>query len=167
MLMENFEATNEKTQLHQGTSGLDTGKKFFSAEVIGHWNGLPGEVAESPSLEVLQEVALSAMGWLARWCWVMMISEVFSSLHDSVKYSLEFTWSRGTRKGVSKPVLNKYSGTILSEKKPKEISQLCHVEGTGEVPTFDPFIWEMSQDRSSDTSSRKKRISSRQTVLSF
>lgn len=96
-----------------------------------------------------------------------MSSEAFSNLKDSVKYSLEFTWSRGTCKGISKLVLNKHTGKILSEKKPEEISQLCHVEETGEVPTLDPFLWEMSQDRSSDTSSSKKRLSSRQTVLSF
>lgn len=96
-----------------------------------------------------------------------MISEVFSSLNDSVKYSPKFSWSRGTRKGVSNPVLNKHAGKILSVKEPKEISQLCHVEETGEVPTLDPFIWEMSQDRSSDTSSSQKRLSSRQTALSF
>lgn len=97
----------------------------------------------------------------------LMISEVFTKLKDSVKYSLEFFWIRGTCKGVSKLVLNKHTGKILSVRKPKEISQLCLVEETGEVPTLDPFLWKMSQDRSSDTSSSKRRLSSRQRVLSF
>jgi len=50
-------------KLRQGRFRLDIRKKFFTQRVVTHWNRLPKEVVDAPSLEVRLDVALGSLVW--------------------------------------------------------------------------------------------------------
>lgn len=60
----------QRLKLQKGRFRLDMGRNFFTEKAVKHWNGLPREVAELPSLEMLKKQLdgeHSAVVWLARW----------------------------------------------------------------------------------------------------
>ena len=56
-------------KLRQVTFSLDIRRRFFTQRVVTHWNRLPKEAVDAPSLEAFKarlDVALGSLGcWLA------------------------------------------------------------------------------------------------------
>ena len=57
-------------KLRQGRFRLDIRRNFFTQRVMTHWNRLPKEAVDAPSLEAFRarlDVALGSLVWSAGW----------------------------------------------------------------------------------------------------
>jgi len=60
-------------KLHQGRLKLNIRKNLFTERVVRHWNRMPREVVDSPSLEVFKDRVDTALWGMVQqewWCWV-------------------------------------------------------------------------------------------------
>jgi len=61
-------------KLRQGRFRLDIRGKFFTQRVVTHWNRLPKEVVDAPSLEAFKARLDVALGSLVWWLATLHIS---------------------------------------------------------------------------------------------
>ena len=62
-------------KLRQGRFRLDIRRKFFTQRVVTHWNRLPKEVVDAPSLEAFTARLDVALGSLVCWLATLHVAE--------------------------------------------------------------------------------------------
>jgi len=62
-------------KLRQGRFRLDIRRKFFTQRVVTHWNRLPKEAVDAPSLEAFKARLDVALGSLVCWLAILHIAE--------------------------------------------------------------------------------------------
>ena len=66
-------------KLRQGRCELEIRRKLFTQRVVMHWNRLPREVVDAPSLEAFKarlDVALGSLVW-----WLVTLHVAYSMYH--------------------------------------------------------------------------------------
>ncbi|NXU81355.1 GLP3L protein, partial [Oreotrochilus melanogaster] len=107
-LMEEVLLLGLKDKQVKGAAPWRRNQNFFLERVLRHWNGLPREGVDSPSLELFQkslDVALSAMGWEPRGEWIK--GETWNPF--KLQYQL-----RNVRERIAKGLVEK--GILTTEK---------------------------------------------------
>jgi len=65
-------------RLKEGRFRLDVRKKFFTTSVVKHWNGLPSEVVDAPSLQTFEVSFEVALRNLIEWKMSLLIAGVWT-----------------------------------------------------------------------------------------
>ena len=75
-LLFRWQVSQTDFKLRQGRFWLDIRRKFFPQRVVTHWNGLPREAVDAPSLEAFRARLDVALGSLVCWLVTLHIAGV-------------------------------------------------------------------------------------------